>query len=135
MFSFIISLVWGSLAAQFFVQTISSFITACIYLYGLLFSRVKRRLNAIFFSTALTQAVVFAALFVGGFWLVDLFIDHPVSDTNWIAGFVGFVVTFVYCLVQVPDKIFAARMYAMKPFFAEIARTQGMEIALKTWRR
>jgi hypothetical protein len=131
--SFIISVVWGSLAAQFLVQTISSFTSACIYLYGLLFSRVKKRLNAIFFGKALTQAALFAVLFVGGFWLVGLFVEHPVPTGNWIAGFIAFIVTFAYCAIQVPDKIRAARMCAMKPLFAEFASAQGMKAALKAW--
>jgi hypothetical protein len=82
-FLFIGSMVWGALAAQFLVQAISSFISACIFLYGLLFSRVKKKLNAIFFSSALTQAAVFAALLVA--WvglLVRLWerkLDHRIS--------------------------------------------------------
>ena len=131
--SFIISIVWGSLAAQFLVQTISSFASACIYVYGLLFSRVKKRLNASFFGTALTQAVLFAVLFVSGFWLVGLFVEHPVPVANWIAGFVAFIVTFAYYAVQVPDRIRAARMCAMKPLFAEFAKARGVEAALKTF--
>jgi len=61
-FLFIGSIIWGSLAAQFLVQAISSFACGCIHLYGLLFSRVKKRLNAIFIGTALTQALLFAVL-------------------------------------------------------------------------
>ena len=66
--------------------------------------------------------------------MVALFIEPPAWDANWIAGLVAFVVTFIYCAMQVPDKILAARMCAMKPFFAEAARAQGMKAALKTWR-
>jgi hypothetical protein len=131
--SLIISVVWGSLAAHFLVQTISSFASACIYMYGLLFSRAKKRLNASFFGTALTQAVLFAVLFVSGFWLVGLFVEHPVPVANWIAGFVAFIVTFAYYAVQVPDRIRAARMCAMKPLFAEFAKARGMKAALKTF--
>jgi len=127
-------IVWGALAAQFLVQTISSFVCACIYLYGLLFSRVKKRLNAIFFATALTQALVFALLFAGGFLLVALFVEPPAWNAHWIAGLVAFAISFIYCAMQVPDKILAARMCAMKPIFAETARALGMETALKTWR-
>jgi hypothetical protein len=133
MTAFVISVVWGSLSAQFLVETISFFTTACIYLYGLLFSRVKKRLNAFFFGTALTQAALFAVLFVGGFWLVGRFVEHPVPTENWIAGFITFIVTFAYYATQVPDKIREARMCAMKPLFAEFARAQGMKAALKTW--
>jgi hypothetical protein len=130
---FIGSIIWGTLAAQFLVQTLSSFTSACIYLYGLLFSQVKKRLNAIFFITSLTQAVVFAVLLAGGFWLIDLYIPYP-SNADLIAALVAFVFYFVNCLVQVPDKILVARMCAMQPFFAEFARAQGMKAALKAWR-
>jgi hypothetical protein len=92
---------------------------------------VKKRLNAIFFSTALTQAAVFAVLLVGGFWLIGWYVGQPVWDANWTAGLVAFVITFIYCAIQVPNKILAARMCAMKPFFAETARAIGMEAALK----
>jgi hypothetical protein len=75
---------------------------------------------------------LFAVLFVGGFWLIGLFVEHPVPVANWITGFVAFIVTFTYYAVQVPDKIRVARMCAMKPLFAEFAKAQGMKAALKT---
>jgi hypothetical protein len=111
-FLFIGSIVWGALTAQFLVQILSSFTTAGIYLCGLLFSRVKKRLNAIFFITSLTMAVVFAVLLAGGFWLIDLYIPYP-SNADLIAALVAFLFYLVYCLVQVPDKILVARMNAM----------------------
>src|SRR6516225_10035608 len=104
LFLFIGSIIWGGLAAQFLVQAISSFISACIFLYGLLFSRVKKKLNAIFFSSALTQAAVFAVLLVG--W-VGLLVGY--GNVNWTAGSVAFVVSFIYWAIQVPNKILAAR--------------------------
>ena len=118
LFLFIGSIIWGGLAAQFLVQAISTFISACIFLYGLLFSRVKKKLNAIFFSSALTQAAVFAVLLVG--W-VGLLVGY--GNVNWTAGSVAFVVSFIYWAIQVPNKILAARMCAMKPLFAEMARS------------
>jgi hypothetical protein len=124
---FIASIVVGGLTAQFLVQTLSSFTSACIHLCGLLFSRVKRRLNAIFFITCLTQAVVFAVLLAGGFWLIYLYIPYP-SNADLIAALVAFVFYFAYCLVQVPDKILVARMCAMRPFFAEAAKASGNAI-------
>ena len=99
---FIGSFAWGALTAQFLVQILSSLTSACIYLYGLLFSRVygllfsrvKKRLNAIFFATSLTQAVVFAILLVGGFWLIDLYIPYP-SNADLAAAAGAFVCYFV----------------------------------------
>jgi len=129
-FLFVVPIIWGSLAALFFVQTISSFACACIYLYGLLFSRVKRRLNGSFLGTTLIEAALFAIVLITGFWLVVLFIEPPAWDANWIAGLVAFTISFVYCALQVPDKILAARMCAMKPFFAERAEVLGMKAAL-----
>jgi hypothetical protein len=43
---FIVALIWGSLAAQFFIQTIISFIIASLYVVALAFSRVKRTLES-----------------------------------------------------------------------------------------
>ena len=122
---FIGSFAWGALTAQFLVQILSSLTSACIYLYGLLFSRVKKRLNAIFFATSLTQAVVFAILLVGGFWLIDLYIPYP-SNADLAAAAGAFVCYFVYCVLQVPDKILVARTCAMRPFFAEAARARRL---------
>src|SRR5215469_3789554 len=119
---FIGSFAWDALTAQFLVQILSSFTSACIYLYGLLFSRVKKRLNAIFFATSLTQALVFAILLVGGFWLIDL---YP-SNADLAASAGAFVCYFVYCVLQVPDKILVARTCAMRPFFAEAARARRL---------
>jgi uncharacterized membrane protein len=120
---FIGSVIWGSLAAQFFVQVISSFVTAAIFLYGLAFSRVKRKLNATFFASAFTQTVFFAGLFVGGFVLIGLLVHPDVSrKANFIAGTVAFVITLIYCFIQAPDKILVARLCAMTPRFAERAR-------------
>jgi len=128
-FLFIVLIISGALAALFLVQTISSFACACIYLYGLLFSRVKRRLNGSFLGTTLIEAALFAIVLITGFLLVVLFIE-PAWDANWIAGLVAFIISFVYCALQVPDKILAARMCAMKPFFAERAEVLGMKAAL-----
>jgi hypothetical protein len=100
---FIGSIVWGSLAALFLVQTISSLISAGIHLYSLSFSRVKNELNTIFFATALTQAVLFAALLVGGFWLIGWYVE--LWNANWTAGSVAFVLTFIYCAIQVPNNV------------------------------
>jgi hypothetical protein len=119
------SIVWGALAAQFLVQATSSFISACIFLYGLLFSPVKKKLNAIFFSSALTQAAVFGVLLVG--W-VGFLVGY--GNISWVAGSVAFVVSFIYSAIQVPNKILAARKCAMTPLFAEMARLTGVKAVL-----
>src|SRR6516164_8470021 len=127
---FIGSFAWGALTAQFLVQILSSLTSACIYLYGLLFSRVKKRLNAIFFATSLTQAVVFAILLVGGFWLIDLYIPYP-SNADLAAAAGAFVCYFVYCVLQVPDKILVARTCAA----VLRGSREGAEIVTKRGRR
>jgi hypothetical protein len=78
-----------------------------------------------FFAASLTQAVVFAVLLVGGFWLIDLYVPY-LSNADLAAAAGAFVCYFVYCLRQVPDKILAARMYAMRPFFAEAVRARRL---------
>jgi hypothetical protein len=115
---------WGALSAQFLVQSISSFATATVYLYGLFFSRVKKNITASGFAAAITQAVLFAIFLIGGFWLIASYthIGHAVWNMNYTAGLVAFVISFIYCFVQVPDKLYIARLCAMTPYFAERAR-------------
>ena len=119
---FIGAIVWGSLAAQFLVQTITSLSIAAISLYGLLFARVKKEITAAGFAAALAQTLMFAGLFGGGFALIAIYF-HPLGWTaNMIAGFIAFVLTFIYCFIQVPDKILVAKLISTVPYFAERAR-------------
>jgi len=121
-FVFIGSIFWGLLAAQFLVQAILSFAVACVYLYAIFFSRVKKQITVAGFTTSLAQAMLFGVLFIGGFWLFTAYVR---PDVNWTACVVAFSFSFVYCVVQMPDKILVARLCAMKPPFAEAARAHG----------
>ena len=115
---------WGALSAQFLVQTISSFTTALIFLYGLFFSRVKKNITASGFAANITLAGLFAVFLLGGFWLIASYtpLDHAGWNLNYTGGLVAFVISFIYCFIQVPDKIYIARLVAMTPYFAERAR-------------
>lgn len=121
-FYFIGAIVWGSLAAQFLVQIIASLLIAAVYLYGLLFSPVKMTITAAGLAGALAQALVFAALFGGGSVLFAKYF-HPLDwNTDIIAGFIAFVLTLIYCFIQVPDRILVAQFVSTVPYFAERAR-------------
>ena len=119
---FIGAIIWGSLAAQFFVQTLTSLSIAIVYLYGLLCSAVKRKITATGFAAAVAQASLFGALFVGGFFLIAEYFQPSGWTINMSAGFVAFVLTFVYCFIQVPDRILVAKLTSTVPYFAERAR-------------
>jgi hypothetical protein len=131
---FVGSIICGALTAQFLLQIISSIACACIYLRGF-FSPVRKRLNATFALAMLAQALVFAGLLVGIYWLLVAW--GPAEITQWDTAMwlVGFAPSFIWCFIQVPDKILAARMCATQRGFAERARAIGMEAALKTWAR
>lgn len=128
----IAAIIWGAVSAQFLVQIISSFVTATIFLYGLFFSRVNRRITGPGFVAAIAQVVLFGVLFVGGFWLIVSFTQAQFSqwNMNWIAGLVAFLISFTYCIIQVPAKIYVARSCAMIPLFAEIASSVAPNRAL-----
>jgi hypothetical protein len=128
---FVGSIICGALTAQFLVQIISSTACACIYLRGL-FSPVRKRPNATFALAMLTQALVFAGLLVGTFWLWGWALAQ-ITQWDTAAWLVGFAPSFIWCFIQVPDKIHAARMCATQRGFAELARAIGMKAALKTW--
>jgi hypothetical protein len=121
---FIAAVLWGSLSAQFLVQAVLSLITGFVYLSGLMFSRVSKSLNAIGTVVGFVQAAVFAALFLGGNWFASDYIDYGSWSTDSIASVVAFLLTIIYCAVQVPGKILLARLCAWKPYFAQAVNTQ-----------
>lgn len=114
---FLVAVVWGSLSAQFLVQVVACLIISVVYLSGLLFSRVPKVLNAGGTAVSFVQAIIFAALFVGGNWLASDYIDYGSWNTDSIAGVVAFLFTIVYCGVQVPGKVLLARLCAWQPSF------------------
>jgi hypothetical protein len=129
---FVCSIICGVLTAQFLVQIISSTACACVYLRGL-FSPVHKRLNAIAALAMLTQALVFVGLLVGSFWLWAVWAPAQITQWDTAMWLVGFAPSFIWCFIQVPDRIHAARMCATQRGFAERARAIGMKAALKTW--
>jgi hypothetical protein len=117
----IAGIVWGSLSAQFLVQTITSLIIASISLAGLAFSKVPKDMNAAGCIAALAQAAIFAVLFFGGNWFASGYIDFASWNAASIASLVAFVSTLIYCALQVPGKILLARLSAWAPFFVQAA--------------
>ena len=120
---FIAAVVWGSLSAQFLVQVVTSLIIGFVFLSGLMFSRVRKSLTAQGAAAGFIQAIVFAALLVGGTWFVSDYVDYGRWNTNSISSAVAFLLTIIYCAVQVPGKILVARLCAWRPFFAQAVST------------
>ncbi len=132
---FIWSIAWGSLSAQFFVQTVASLIIALIFSTGLAFSKVAKSRNTIGFGTSAAQVLLFGALFQGGNWLSSYVIDYGSWNATSIAGLLSFLFTFAYCIPQVPGKLLLARMSAWRPYFAEasmaVPASERVEFARK----
>jgi hypothetical protein len=120
----VVAVVWGLLAAQFFVQAFLCLVLTCLFLSGLLFSRVRKLNNATAALVSLVQVVLFALLFSFGCWLTSDYIGFDSWNANSIAFAVAFLFSMVYCGVQVPGKILLARMSAWIPYFAEAVNTQ-----------
>jgi hypothetical protein len=129
---FIGAIIWGSLSAQFLVQAITSAIIASIFLAALVFSEVPRNMNVAGAVVSLAQAILFAALFIGGNWLASDYIDYASWNAASIASFVTFVGTLAYVSPQVLGKILLARLSAGTPFFAQAAmsRPRNQRVAL-----
>jgi hypothetical protein len=121
---FIAAVIWGSLSAQFLVQVVTSLIISGVYLSGLLFSRVAKSFTAGGTVVSFIQAIVFAALFFGGNWLASDYIDYATWNADSIASLIAFLLTIVYCAVQVPGKILLARLSAWRPYFPTLANMQ-----------
>lgn len=133
---FIGAVIWGSLSAQFLVQTITSLIIASVYLVALAFSKeVPKAMNAVGSIVALVQAIIFAALFVGGNRIAGDYIAFGSWSAATIASLVSFLATIIFVVRQVPGKILLARFSAWAPFFAQAVmnrpRHERIELARK----
>src|SRR5271163_4004285 len=111
-FIFVLALIWGSLSAQFLLQTITALIGSLICLTAIPFSKVSKLMNAGGGLALLLQAIIFGALFVGGNWFSSYYIIYDSYDTASIASMIAFVLTFICMIPQIPGKILLNRMSA-----------------------
>jgi hypothetical protein len=134
-FIFIAGLIWGSLSAQFLVQTITSLIIALVYLAALASAKVPRAMNVAGCGVSLLQAIIFAALFLGGNWLAGFYIDFASMNAPSIASLVSFLATLLYTARQMPGKILLAKLSAGDRWFLQAAmnrpREERLELAWK----
>jgi hypothetical protein len=107
---FITGLIWGSLAAQFFVQTLLSLAIACLHVAGFVFSSIPKSNNATGAGVALFQTILFGTLFVGGNFLTNGFIDYDTWNAMSIGSLITFLLTVAYVAPQARDKLMLARM-------------------------
>lgn len=124
---FIAGFIWGSLSAQFLVQTITSLIIALVYLAALASTKVPRAMNAAGCGVSLLQAIIFAALFLGGTWLAGFYIDFASINAPSIASLVSFLATLLYTARQVPGKILLAKLSAGNKWFLQAAMNRPRE--------
>src|SRR5260370_36827790 len=100
---FIVAIIWGSLSAQFLVQTILSFIIASIYLCGIVFSKVSKVTNMIGVLGSLLQSIMFGLLFYGGNSIACQFLTYVWHAIVLLLAFFGAI---VYVSPAVPVMIF-----------------------------
>jgi hypothetical protein len=117
---FIGGIIWGSLSAQFLVQTITSLIVTSICLAALAFSKVPKATNAVGGLVSLVQAIIFASLFFGGNWIAGDYIDFLSWNAVSVASNVSFLATIIYVGRQVPGKILLAKLSAWAPDFSQV---------------
>ncbi len=77
--------------------------------------------NAIGLFVSIMQAAIFAGLFLFGNWFFGDYIDYFNWSGAMVAALIAFVLSFVYCGVQVPGKLLLAKMSAFRPYFSEAA--------------
>jgi hypothetical protein len=119
MLVFAVAVIWGSLSAQFLVQTILSFVIALLYLVGVAFSKVSKALNATGFLMSFVQSVTFGVIFVGGNYLSSYYISYDSWNAASTASVVSFLATVIYVSRQIPGKLRLAKMCAWVPYFFE----------------
>jgi hypothetical protein len=123
---FLGAIIWGSLSAQFLVQTVTSFTIGIIYFSGLVFSKVAKSRNATGFAVSVAQVLLYGALFYGGNWLSSYYIDYDTWNATFVASVLSFLAMIVYGALQVPDKILLARMAAWRPYFMQASMAVPM---------
>jgi hypothetical protein len=135
---FILAMIWGSLSAQFLMQTVTSLILASIYLTGVAFSKVSRTVNGAGTLATLAQVIIFGGLFLTGNWFASHYVDYSSFNTASVASALSFVATIIYVAPRVPGKILLARMRAWVPSFGEasmhIPANERVEFARKVAR-
>jgi hypothetical protein len=135
---FILAMIWGSLSAQFLMQTVTSLILASIYLTGVAFSKVSRTVNGAGTLATLAQVIIFGGLFLTGNWFASHYVDYSSFNTASVASALSFVATIIYLAPRVPGKILLARMRAWVPSFGEasmhIPANERVEFARKVAR-
>jgi hypothetical protein len=135
---FILAMIWGSLSAQFLMQTVTSLILAAIYLTGVAFSKVSRTVNGAGTLATLAQVIIFGGLFLTGNWFASHYVDYSSFNTASVASALSFVATIIYVAPRVPGKILLARMRAWVPSFGEasmhIPANERVEFARKVAR-
>ena len=120
---FILAMIWGSLSAQFLMQTVTSLILASVYLTGIAFSKVSRTVNCAGTLAMLAQVIVFGALFLGGNWFAGHYVGYSSFNTMSVASALSFVATIIYVVPRVPDKVLLGRMRAWVPSLAKLQCT------------
>lgn len=132
------AILWGSLAAQFLMQAVVSFIITIINLIAIIFSQVRKAMNMAGTLACSAQSIMYAVLFVVGNWIVS---EYLVEFERWnapsIASLVSFAATIIYIIPQLPGKILLARMCAWTPNFmeAQMHQPRGERVAFaRKWR-
>jgi uncharacterized protein YebE (UPF0316 family) len=134
---YICAILWGGFAAQFLVQSVTSFLNGLIALSGLIGSKVDRVMNATGVVVGFGMGIVFAALLYAGHALFRRYVGYITWDGRSIALAVAFGFSLIYCVVQIPGKLILAWVTAWVPNFAELSRSvpaaQRVDYAWKTW--
>ena len=116
---FTIALVWGTVAAQFLLQAITSFCMVIIYLPAVALSKVRKALTLRGVVMTLCRTILFLALFLGGYWLSKKYINYSVWNLDSITAATLFAASALFMLPQIPGKIIFAWKCAWEPNFLE----------------
>lgn len=119
---FTIALVWGTVAAQFLLQAITSLCIVIIYLPAIAFSKVRKALTVRGVVTTLCRTILFLALFLGGYWLSRKYINYANWNLDSITTATLFAASALFMFPQIPGKISFARKCAWQPNFLEASR-------------
>ena len=122
---FLLALIWGTLAASFLMQIITSGVITIIYIAALGFSKVKKRLNAFAALFCFLQTVFFTALLIAGTLFVRRTLDYTTPNFLAIVTLISFMITILSIAPEMPGKITLAQKSAWVLDFFESAKTMS----------
>jgi hypothetical protein len=109
----------GTLFGLFLIYGICSCLIIYVVVVGIFAARVQIKTNLVHLFTFATQAILFAGLAFGVYWLADKILDLHSLNAGTLSAIIGALISVLYGASRIEGKLVLARMCAFVPSFTE----------------